>query len=58
MDPEAKAYLRFPAPVSNTGETDFFSAGKRRQSVHDAHKSGDETDSSRPRDAFMEVSME
>ncbi|GMH52463.1 hypothetical protein TrRE_jg12234, partial [Triparma retinervis] len=57
MDPEAKAYLRFPAPVSNTGETDFFSAGKRRQSVHDAHKSGDETvstGSSRPRDAFME----
>ena len=54
MDPEAKAYLRLPPPVSNTGETDFFAAGKRRQSVHDASKSGGRHGVKGIRDAFME----
>ena len=52
MDPEAKAYLRLPAPISNTGETDFFAAGKRRQSVHDSSKGG--VTRKATRDAFME----
>ncbi|GMI18313.1 hypothetical protein TrLO_g8656, partial [Triparma laevis f. longispina] len=53
MDPEAKGYLRLPAPVSNTGETDFMSGGKgRRQSVHAVQEGAKVAKQSR--DAFME----